>query len=326
MQDWPCTSNKTIMFCGGLLLSFYKIQFFKVEWKCKNLHFAAKFIIQKHSRVTSFDESLLPRFEESKEIFPTFLEEEKSIGKIEEICFISGGVEKLIVMDASYDMVQACRNAYRASPNNAVQTEFLVADEEFLPIKESSVDLVVSCLGLHWTNDLPGAMIQSRLALKPDGLFLAAILGGETLKELRIACTLAQMERSCGFISPFVIHFQVRDAGNLLTRAGFTLPGVDVDEYIVKYESALELIEHLRAMGETNALSQMNNILKRDTALATAAIYDSMFSSEDGTVPATFQVIYMTGWREHPSQQKAKRRGSATISFNDIQKQFGSQS
>ncbi|KOM42922.1 hypothetical protein LR48_Vigan05g052600 [Vigna angularis] len=245
-------------------------------------------------------------------------------------CFISGGVEKLIVMDASYDMVQACRNAYRASPNNAVQTEFLVADEEFLPIKESSVDLVVSCLGLHWTNDLPGAMIQSRLALKPDGLFLAAILGGETLKELRIACTLAQMEREGG-ISPRISPLAqacliVRDAGNLLTRAGFTLPGVDVDEYIVKYESALELIEHLRAMGETNALSQMNNILKRDTALATAAIYDSMFSSEDGTVPATFQVIYMTGWREHPSQQKAKRRGSATISFNDIQKQFGSQS
>ncbi|RZB77452.1 putative methyltransferase, mitochondrial isoform B [Glycine soja] len=251
-------------------------------------------------------------------------------------------------MDASYDMLQACKNAHH---NATVETHFLVADEEFLPIKESSVDLVVSCLGLHWTNDLPGAMIQSRLALKPDGLFLAAILGGETLKELRIACTLAQMEREGG-ISPRVSPLAqacyckslcnicpswkyssclllkdqlVRDAGNLLTRAGFTLPGVDVDDYVVKYESALELIEHLRAMGETNALYQMNNILKRDTALATAAIYDSMFSAEDGTVPATFQVIYMTGWREHPSQQKAKRRGSATISFNDIQKQFGSQ-
>ncbi|KAG4987240.1 hypothetical protein JHK84_035192 [Glycine max] len=205
-----------------------------------------------------------------------------------------GGVEKLIVMDASYDMLQACKNAHH---NATVETHFLVADEEFLPIKESSVDLVVSCLGLHWTNDLPGAMIQSRLALKPDGLFLAAILGGETLKELRIACTLAQMEREGG-ISPRVSPLA---------------------------QASLELIEHLRAMGETNALYQMNNILKRDTALATAAIYDSMFSAEDGTVPATFQVIYMTGWREHPSQQKAKRRGSATISFNDIQKQFGSQ-
>ncbi|XP_027913865.1 putative methyltransferase At1g22800, mitochondrial [Vigna unguiculata] len=277
----------------------------------------------------SVAQNLLDRLQDCKKTFPTALCLGGALQPITRSLSAppaNGGVEKLIVMDASYDMVQACRNAYPASPNNAVQKEFLVADEEFLPIKESSVDLVVSCLGLHWTNDLPGAMIQSRLALKPDGLFLAAILGGETLKELRIACTLAQMEREGG-ISPRVSPLaQVRDAGNLLTRAGFTLPGVDVDEYIVKYESALELIEHLRAMGETNALSQMNNILKRDTALATAAIYDSMFSSEDGTVPATFQVIYMTGWREHPSQQKAKRRGSATISFKDIQKQFGSQS
>ncbi|XP_014498872.1 putative methyltransferase At1g22800, mitochondrial [Vigna radiata var. radiata] len=277
----------------------------------------------------SVSQNLLDRLQDCKKTFPTALclgGSLQSISRSLSAPPANGGVEKLIVMDASYDMIQACRNSHRDSSNDAVQTEFLVADEEFLPIKESSVDLVVSCLGLHWTNDLPGAMIQSRLALKPDGLFLAAILGGETLKELRIACTLAQMEREGG-ISPRISPLaQVRDAGNLLTRAGFTLPGVDVDEYIVKYESALELIEHLRAMGETNALSQMNNILKRDTALATAAIYDSMFSSEDGTVPATFQVIYMTGWREHPSQQKAKRRGSATISFNDIQKQFGSQS
>lgn len=274
-------------------------------------------------------ENLLDRLQDCKKTFPTALCLGGSLLPITR-SFASrtaaGGVEKLIVMDASYDMVQACQNAYHASNDDAIDTDFLVADEEFLPIKESSVDLVVSCLGLHWTNDLPGAMIQSRLALKPDGLFLAAILGGETLKELRIACTLAQMEREGG-ISPRVSPLaQVRDAGNLLARAGFTLPGVDVDEYTVKYESALELIEHLRAMGETNALSQMNSILKRDTALATAAIYDSMFSAEDGTVPATFQVIYMTGWREHPSQQKAKRRGSATISFKDIQKQFGSQS
>lgn len=83
------------------------------------------------------------------------------------------------------------------------------------------------------------------------------------------------------------------------------------------------LIEHLRSMGETNALVQRNNLLKRETALATAAVYQSMFGAEDGTVPATFQVIYMTGWREHPSQQKAKRRGSATVSFQDLQNQFG---
>ncbi|KAF5741923.1 putative methyltransferase [Tripterygium wilfordii] len=194
------------------------------------------------------------------------------------------------------------------------------------PVRRLLRDLVISCMGLHWTNDLPGAMIQCKLALKPDGLFLAAILGGDTLKELRIACTVAQMEREGG-ISPRVSPLaQVRDAGNLLTRAGFTLPGVDVDEYTVKYKNALELIEHLRAMGETNALMQRSNILRRETALATAAVYDSMFAAEDGTIPATFQVIYMTGWKEHASQQKAKMRGSATASFNDIQKQFGNDS
>ncbi|KAF2552012.1 hypothetical protein F2Q68_00035302 [Brassica cretica] len=110
--------------------------------------------------------------------------------------------------------------------------------------------------------------------------------------------------------------FQVRDAGNLLTRAGFSLPGVDVDDYVVKYKSALDLIDHLRAMGETNALLHRNK----------ASIYDSMFATEDGTIPATFQVIYMTGWREHSSHPQAKRRGSATVSFTDIQKQFGAYS
>lgn len=142
-------------------------------------------------------------------------------------------------------------------------------------------------------------------------------------RELRIACTVAQMEREGG-ISPRVSPLaQVRDAGNLLTRAGFTLPGVDVDEYTVRYKSAMDLIEHLRAMGETNALLQRHKILKRETALATAAVYESMFAAEDGTIPATFQVIFMTGWREHSTQQKAKRRGSATVSFGDLQKQFG---
>uniref|UniRef100_A0A0D3HSE7 Methyltransferase type 11 domain-containing protein n=2 Tax=Oryza barthii TaxID=65489 RepID=A0A0D3HSE7_9ORYZ len=237
--------------------------------------------------------------------------------------FDRGGIEKLIMMDMSADMVRKWQEMENAT-DDGLETHFVVGDEEYLPMKESSQDTIISCLGLHWTNDLPGAMIQCRLALKPDGLFLAAILGGETLKELRIACTIAQMEREGG-ISPRMSPLaQVRDAGNLLTRAGFTLPGVDVDRYTVKYNSALELVEHLRAMGETNALFQRNPILKKDTALATAAIYQSMFGLEDGTVPATFQVIYMTGWKEHPSQQKAKRRGSATLSFSDLQKQFGS--
>ncbi|EYU35693.1 hypothetical protein ABFS82_10G149000 [Erythranthe guttata] len=268
-------------------------------------------------------ENLLDRLEDCKKTFPTALCMGGSLAAIRRLLNGRGGIEKLIMMDTSHDMVELCKQTEQNSPNENVETSFVVADEEFLPVKESSLDLVISCLGLHWTNDLPGAMIQSRLALKPDGLFLGAILGGETLRELRIACTVAQMEREGG-ISPRLSPLaQVRDAGNLLTRAGFSLPGVDVDEYTVRYNSALELIEHLRTMGETNALLQRGKILTRDTALATAAVYESMFAAEDGTIPATFQVIYMTGWREHSSHQRAKRRGSATVSFNDIQKQFG---
>ncbi|CAM8936263.1 unnamed protein product [Rhodiola kirilowii] len=274
------------------------------------------------SLLQSVAENLLDRLQDCKRTFPSALCYGGSLHTIRRLLNGRGGIEKLTMMDTSYDMVKLCRDAEHDISDN-IQTSFVVGDEEFLPIKENCLDVVISCLGLHWKNDLPGAMIQSRLALKPDGLFLAAIFGGETLKELRIACTVAQMEREGG-ISPRISPLaQVRDAGNLLTRAGFNLPSVDVDQYTVRYKSALELIEHLRAMGETNSLMQRNHVLKRETALATAAIYDSMFAAEDGTIPATFQVIYMTGWKEHHSQQKAKRRGSATVSFEDIQKQFG---
>ncbi|XP_038889820.1 putative methyltransferase At1g22800, mitochondrial [Benincasa hispida] len=329
-QDFPnsilccsfCTGDDNYDGRIGDEMQSSKVKVFDRDLKRKQRDRAAWLMRPKDSLVDTVAENLLDRLEDCKKTFPTALCLGGSLEAIRRLLHGRGSVEKLIMMDASHDMIKLCKDDTGAHDQD-VETSFIVGDEEFLPIKESSVDLIISCLGLHWTNDLPGAMIQSRLALKPDGLFLAAIFGGETLRELRIACTLAHMEREGG-ISPRVSPLaQVRDAGNLLTRAGFTLPGVDVDEYVVRYPSALELVEHLRAMGETNALLQRNPILKRETALATAAIYDSMFAAEDGTIPATFQVIYMTGWKEHPSQQKAKRRGSATISFNDIQKQFG---
>lgn len=314
-----CTKNIT----DGLSSSRVKI--FDRDLKCKQRDRAAWLMRPDDSFVNAVAENLLDRLEDCKKAFPTALCLGGSLKAIRQLLHGRGGVEKLIMMDMSLDMVKLCKEVEKDMPDQNVETSYVVGDEEFLPVKENSLDMVISCLGLHWTNDLPGAMIQCRLALKPDGLFLAAILGGETLKELRIACTVAQMEREGG-ISPRLSPLaQVRDAGNLLTRAGFSLPGVDVDEYTVKYENALQLIEHLRSMGETNALVQRNNILNRDAALATAAVYQSMFGAEDGTVPATFQVIYMTGWKEHPSQQTPKRRGSATVSFQDIQKQFGAE-
>ncbi|XP_018674404.2 putative methyltransferase At1g22800, mitochondrial [Musa acuminata AAA Group] len=300
-----------------------RVKIFDRDLKRKQRDRAAWLMRGKDEFVDSVAENLLDRLQDCRKTFPTALCLGGSLEAIRRLLHGRGGMEKLIMMDMSFDMIKVLKDTDEKFARNNLETFYVVGDEEFLPIKENSLDLVISCLGLHWTNDLPGAMIQARLALRPDGLFLAAILGGETLKELRIACTIAQMEREGG-ISPRLSPLaQVRDAGNLLTRAGFTLPGVDVDEYTVKYDSALELIEHLRSMGETNALFQRSNILKKDTALATAAVYQSMFGGEDGTVPATFQVIYMTGWKEHPSQQKAKRRGSATASFGDIQKHFG---
>ncbi|GAB2219098.1 hypothetical protein Drorol1_Dr00006727 [Drosera rotundifolia] len=308
---------------GGDGIAGAKAKIFDRDLKSKQRDRAAWLMRPGDTFVESVAENLLDRLQDCKRTFPTALCFGGALKTVRKLMRDHGGIEKLIMMDTSHDMVKLCKDIERDMSSN-IETSFVVGDEEFFPMKESFLDLVISCLGLHWTNDLPGAMIQSRLALKPDGLFLAAILGGETLKELRVACTVAQMEREGG-ISPRLSPLaQVRDAGNLLTRAGFTLPGVDVDEYTVKYDNALQLIEHLRAMGETNALLQRNTFLKRDTALATAAVYQSMFGAEDGTVPATFQVIYMTGWKEHSSQQKAKRRGSATISFEDLQKQFGS--
>ncbi|KAJ0972934.1 hypothetical protein J5N97_020893 [Dioscorea zingiberensis] len=303
-----------------------RVKIFDRELKGKQRDRAAWLMRSNDGFLDSVAENLLDRLQDCRKAFPTALCLGGASEAVRRLLHGRGGIEKLIMMDMSFDMVKALKDSDRKDSDNTLETFYVVGDEEFLPIKENSLDLVVSCLGLHWANDLPGAMIQCRLALKPDCLFLAAILGGETLKELRIACTIAQMEREGG-ISPRMSPLaQVRDAGNLLTRAGFTLPSVDVDQYTIRYNSALELIEHLRAMGETNALLQRSKILKKETALATAAVYESMFAAEDGTIPATFQVIYMTGWKEHSSQQKPKTRGSATISFKDIQNQFGRQS
>ncbi|KAJ7539000.1 hypothetical protein O6H91_11G072200 [Diphasiastrum complanatum] len=272
-------------------------------------------------------ENLLDRLDDCTHKFPVALNLGGAVDHVKRSIRGRGGIERLITMDMSKDMIKKTLESSSLDGydkfNKNIESLHVIGDEEFLPFKSGSLDLIISCLGLHWVNDLPGAMTQCRMALKPDGLFLASMYGGDTLRELRIACTAAQLEREGG-VSPRISPLaQVRDAGNLLTRAGLALPTVDVDEYTVNYPSAFELIEHLRCMGDTNAVLQRNQIMRRDTALAAAAIYESMFGGTDGTVPATFQIIFMAGWSPHESQQKPKRRGSATASFTDIQKAFG---
>lgn len=182
-------------------------------------------------------------------------------------------------------------------------------------------DLVVSCLHLHWVNDIPGVMTQCRRLMRPDGFFVAAMLGGETLQEMRIACTLAQQERLGGVAARTSPAVYVRDAGSLLVRAGFEMPAVDVDDFVVKYADVMGVVEHVRGMGEQGGLV-MRSALGRDVALAAGAVYEGMFGGHEGGrgyVPATYQVVYMSGWSPGEGQGKAKRRGSATVSFKDLE-------
>ena len=192
----------------------------------------------------------------------------------------------------------------------------LQLDEEHLPFAEASLDLVVSTLALHWTNDLPGALIQVRRALKPDGLFIGAIFGGATLTELRQALMQADSELSGGAgprISPFA---DVLDAAALLQRAGFALPVADVDRVQVGYAHPMELIKDLRAMGETNVLAERRP-LSKPVLSRTCEVYAERFSRPDGRIGATFEIITMTGWAPHESQQQPLRPGSAKMRLAD---------
>ena len=197
----------------------------------------------------------------------------------------------------------------------------VAADEEFLPFAPESFDLVASCLGLHWVNDLPGTLIQIGRALRPDGLLLAAMLGGRTLVELREALLAAELETEGGAsprVSPFA---DVQDAGALLQRAGFALPVVDRDTITLAYDDALRLMRDLRAMGETNAVARRRRgFSRRATLLRAAALYQERFGGADGRIRATFDVIYLTGWKPQESQPKALRPGSARHRLADALK------
>ncbi len=188
----------------------------------------------------------------------------------------------------------------------------LAADEEWLPFREEWFDLVISVLSLHSVNDLPGSLIQINRSLKPDGLFVGALFGGETLTELRQA--FAKAEEEFGLEpSPRVAPFaDVRDAGGLLQRAGFALPVTDSDRITVRYAHPLKLLADLRGMGVTNALTiRPRTPLRRDLLMAACAHYQDLFCDPDGPVRATFEIITLTGWAPHESQQKPLRPGSA---------------
>lgn len=194
----------------------------------------------------------------------------------------------------------------------------LVCDEERLALAPQCADLIVSGLTLHLVNDLPGALIQMRHALKPDGLFMAALLGGETLTELRQAFVAAEAELEGG-ASPRIAPFaDVRDFGALLQRAGFAMPVSDADLVQVTYASPLALMQELRAMGGTNVLrARSKRPLRRATLERADQIYRARFPADGGRVRATFEIIHLTGWAPAPSQPKPLRPGSAKARLAD---------
>ena len=245
-------------------------------------------------------ERIADRLDDVNRDFPLALDLSSHDGRFAAICGRRGGIAELVRTDLSAEFARAgCGMA-------------VVADEEALPFGRGSFDLVVSVLGLHWVNDLPGALVQLRLALKPDGLFLGAMLGGATLFELREALVEAEAE-ICGGASPRISPFaDAADASALLQRAGFALPVVDCDRITVSYPNLFALMAELRGMGETNTLvARRRRPVGRTLFLRAAEIYRDRYGDADGRVPATFDVIYLTGWCPHESQQQPLARGSA---------------
>jgi SAM-dependent methyltransferase len=203
----------------------------------------------------------------------------------------------------------------------AVDVPSVIGDEESLPFADASFDLVTSVLGLHAVNDLPGVLWQIRRVLKPDGLFIGALFGGDTLKELRASFAAAE-EATLGGASPRIAPFaDVRDLGGLLQRAGFALPVADVERTIVEYRELTGLFADLKALGETNVLAgRRRELLSRRTLQAIVREYQERFGDAQGRFPASFEIVYLTGWAPHESQQKPLAPGSAKTRLADALK------
>ena len=198
-------------------------------------------------------------------------------------------------------------------------TRETIQDEELLPYGSNTFDAILSSFSLHWINDLPALLAQANSILKPDSPFLAAMLGGDTLYELRTSLQLASMDRRGG-VSPHVSPLaDVRDIGGLLTKAGFQMLTVDVDDIVVDFPTTFALMTDLQAMGEGNAvLGREMGPVGREVLLASEAIYRELHGNTDGTLPATFRIIFMIAWKDGDGQRKPLERGSGSVSIKDV--------
>ncbi len=252
-------------------------------------------------------ERLLDRLDDITRRFPLALDIGCRNGLLGRMLQGRGGVETLI----GCDLAPAVSDGH-AGPR-------LAADEEALPFADGSLDLILSNLALHWVNDLPGALAQMRRALKPDGLLLAAMLGGATLSELRQCLADAEIEIEGG-VSPRVSPFaDIRDVGSLMQRAAFALPVLDAETIAVSYGEPLKLLADLRGMGETNAVAERRTgFTRRATLVRAMELYRGRYADADGRMPATFEVIFIAAWAPAESQQKPARRGSGEVSLADV--------
>jgi len=254
---------------------------------------------------------LTDRLLDVKRAFPLALDLGCHGGEVAKTLPGRGGIETLLQCDLSLAMTK-----------QAGGTRF-VADEEFLPIKKGSLDLVLSNLSLHWVNDLPGAFVQIRQALKQDGFFLGAMLGEHTLHQLRESLMTAETELEGGLSPRISPYATVQDVGGLLQRAGFTMPVVDTETITVSYPDMFKLMHDLRGMGETGAVSKRRkSFSQRATFMRAAEYYAETFGGEgdvgEGRIPARFDVIFITAWSPHPDQQKAAQPGSGMVNLAEF--------
>jgi len=249
-------------------------------------------------------ERLSSRLEVVRKEFPLVLDLGRANGALTRKLQQRKGTEKVISADIT--------SAHGAD---------VVLDAEFLPFAKNGFDAVASCLDLQWVNDLPGALVQICNALKPDGLFLGALAGGETLKELRQSLMEAEL-RVTGGASPRVSPFaDLRDMAALLQRAGFALPVADSDRITVDYTDPFKLMRDLRAMGASNAtFNRLRLPTRRAVFMEAAKIYKEKFGDAAGRVPATFDILYVIGWSPHESQQQPMKPGSAKARLADALK------
>jgi len=251
-------------------------------------------------------ERLLDRLDDITRRFPLALDLGSRDGVLGRLRAARGGIETLVQGDLSFGLLQG-------GGRPALQL-----DEEALPFAPETFDLVMANLSLHWTNDLPGALAQIRHILKPDGLFLGVLFGAGTLSELRTVLMEAEIAETGGASARVAPFADLRDAAGLMQRAGFSLPVADIETLTVTYAGLIPLMADLRAMGETNILdARLKRPTRRAVIARAAALYQEKYGDAGGRIPASFRLIFLTGWAPHQSQQQPARRGSGQLSFGE---------